>query len=81
MQQISHSILMPERWGSQNAYFGEAKVADLSLRTSEEITVDALCSDCMEARVTLSPDNAVEFGIKLLCPPGGDGETTITCNG
>ena len=45
----------------------EVKVGDLTLQAGEEAVVDALCSDSMETKMTLSPDDALEFGIKLLC--------------
>ena len=32
----------------------------------------------MEVKLTLSPDGATEVGIKLLCSPDGEEETTVT---
>jgi beta-fructofuranosidase len=60
--------------------YDEAKVSDLSLRPGDEVTLDALCSDCIEAKMTLSPDGASEYGIKLLCSPDGEEETTVAYN-
>ena len=57
--------------------YDEEKVGDLTLRAGDERTIDALCSDCMEATMTLSPDSAVEFGIRVLCSPDGEEETTV----
>ena len=58
--------------------YDEVRVDDMRLAAGEEVTVDALASDCMEARMTLAPAGAAEFGIKLLCSPDGDEETTVT---
>ena len=59
--------------------YDEVRVGDLRLVAGEEVTVAALASDCMEARMTLAPADAAEFGIKLLCSPDGEEETTVTC--
>ena len=58
--------------------YGEVRVDDMRLAAGEEVAVDALASDCMEARMTLAPAGAAEFGIKLLCSPDGEEETTVT---
>jgi sucrose-6-phosphate hydrolase SacC (GH32 family) len=60
--------------------YNEAAVDDLTLGPGDEVTLDALCSNCMEARMRLSPDGATEFGVKLLCSPDGEEETTISYN-
>ena len=57
---------------------GEVRVGDLRLAAGEETAFDALASDCMEARVTLAPEDAAEVGIKLLCSPDGEEETVVT---
>ena len=58
--------------------YDEVQVDDLRLAAGEEVAVDALASDCMETRMTLAPDDAAEFGIKLLCSPDGAEQTAIT---
>ena len=58
--------------------FHETRVADVELRSGEEVAVGALASNCMEVRLTLSPRGATEFGVRLLCSPDGDEETTVT---
>ena len=58
--------------------YGEVRVDDMRLAAGEEVAVDALASDCMEARMTLAHEDAAEFGIKLLCSPDGEEETTVT---
>jgi beta-fructofuranosidase len=57
--------------------YDETQVGDLTLRQGEEVTLDALCSDCMEVKLTLSPDGATEYGLKLRCSPDGEEETTV----
>ena len=57
--------------------YDEVRVGDLALRAGDEVTLDALCSDCMEARMALSPGGATEVGIKLRCSPDGEEETTV----
>ena len=57
---------------------GEVRVDDMRLGAGKEVTLDALASDCMETRMTLTPADAREFGIKLLCSPDGEEETTVT---
>ena len=58
--------------------YDEVRVDDLRLAAGEEVTVEPLASDCMETRMALIPEDAGEFGIKLLCSPDGEEETTIT---
>jgi beta-fructofuranosidase len=60
--------------------YDEAKVSDLTLHSGDEVALDALSSDCMEVRMTLSPHDASEFGIKLLCSPDGEEETIVAYN-
>ncbi len=57
--------------------YDEVRVDDRRLDAGEEVTLEALASDCMEARITLAPVDAAEFGIKLLCSPDGEEETTV----
>ena len=56
----------------------EVRVDEVRLAAGAEVTVDALASDCMETRMTLAPEDAAEFGIKLLCAPDGEEQTTVT---
>jgi sucrose-6-phosphate hydrolase SacC (GH32 family) len=58
--------------------YDEVRVGDLALGPGDEVTLDALCSDCMETRMTLAPNGATAYGIKLLCSPDGEEETAIT---
>jgi sucrose-6-phosphate hydrolase SacC (GH32 family) len=60
--------------------YDELQVSDLSLNPGDEVVLDALCSACMEARMTLSPRSATEFGVKLLCSPDGEEETIVAYN-
>ena len=58
--------------------YDERRVGDLTLAAGEEIVIDELCSNCMEAKMTIVPGNTVEFGLKLFCSPSGEEQTIIT---
>ena len=57
--------------------FDEATVDDLMVHAGEEKVVEELCSDCMEVKLTILTGDAGEFGIKLLCSPDGEEQTTV----
>ena len=40
--------------------------------------MDGLASDCMELKLTIEPQSARRFGLKLLCSPDGEEETVIS---
>ena len=58
--------------------YDEVRAGDMRLAAGEETDLDALASDCMEARMTLAAKGAAEFGVKLLCSPDGEEQTTVT---
>ena len=51
---------------------------DVTLSEGEVMTLDAFESDCMEIKLTIEPNDASRFGMKLLCSPGGEEETVVT---
>jgi len=58
--------------------YGHTEAGDITLAPGEEVVVDELCSDCMEAKLTLVPGSATTFGMKLLCSPGCEEQTVVT---
>ena len=60
--------------------YEEKKVDDIVLTAGQEVALDDLCSDCMEAKMTIIPENSIAFGIKLLCSPDSEEQTIITYN-
>ena len=60
--------------------YDEKKVDNIALAAGGEVVIDELCSDCMETKITIVPENTAEFGIKLLCSPDGEEQTIITYN-
>ena len=64
----------------QSLRFDEIKIQDIQLKAGESKAISELGSDCMETKMTLVPEDATEFGIKLLCSPDGQEETTVTYN-
>lgn len=60
--------------------YGGVGVDDFRARAGDELTIDELASNCMEAKMTLIQEGATVFGIKLLCSPDGREETTVIYN-
>jgi len=59
--------------------YDDQKVDDITLAAGEEQVIDELGSDCMEVKMTISPESA-ECGFKLLCSPDGEEQTVVTYN-
>ncbi len=57
--------------------YDEISVPDMTLRAGDELRVPELDSSCEEVQLTLSPDGAREYGIKLLCSPDGEEQTVV----
>ena len=53
------------------------QVEDLFLDAGQEIIVDGFASDCMELKLTIEPQSAQRFGLKLFCSPDLEEETVI----
>ena len=58
--------------------YDERRHGDVTLLEGEERTVEGFESDCMEIKLTIEPNDAARFGMKLLCSPGGEEETVVT---
>ena len=58
--------------------YDERRRPDVTLAPGEERTLDGFESDCMEIRLTIQPNQAAHFGLKLLCSPDGQEETVVT---
>lgn len=57
--------------------YDQKHVDDIQLAAGKEVVVTELCSDCMEAQMTIVPEDAVAFGIKLLCSPDCEEQTIV----
>ena len=57
--------------------YGERRVGTVTVAAGTEVVLDELSSDCMEARMTIRPAGAGEFGLRLLCSPDGEEQTTV----
>ena len=58
--------------------YDERRHGDVTLSAGEEMTLEGFESDCMEIKLTIEPNDAARFGLKLLRSPGGEEETVIT---
>ena len=58
--------------------YDERRHPDVTLSPGEERTLHGFQSDCMEIKLTIQPNHATRFGIKLLCSPDGQEETVVT---
>ena len=62
----------------RNLRYDERCLPDLTLSPGEERTLDGFESDCMEFQLTIHPNQASRFGLKLRCSPDGQEETVVT---
>ncbi len=62
----------------RNLRYDEQRHADVTLSPGEERTLRGFESDCMEFQLTIHPNQATRFGLKLLCSPDGREETVLT---
>ena len=58
--------------------YDERRHPDLTLSQGEERTLQGFQSDCAEIKLTIHPNQATRFGLKLLCSPDGQEETVVT---
>ena len=58
--------------------YDERRHPDVTLSQGEERTLHGFQSDCMEIKLTIHPNQATRFGLKLLCSPDGQEETVVT---
>ena len=58
--------------------YDERRHPDVTLSQGEERTLHGFQSDCMEIKLTIQPNHATRFGLKLLCSPDGQEETVVT---
>ncbi|MFW5864122.1 MAG: glycoside hydrolase family 32 protein [bacterium] len=57
--------------------YDQRRIPDQSLSAGAEITLQDCDLDCMELQVTFRPANGGVFGLKVLCSPDGEEETTL----
>lgn len=55
----------------------ERRLGTITVAAGTEVVLDELSSDCMEAQLTIVPTGATEFGLRLLCSPNGEEQTTV----
>jgi sucrose-6-phosphate hydrolase SacC (GH32 family) len=58
--------------------YSEKRHSDVALSEDEETVIEGFESDCMEIRLTIEPNDATRFGMKLLCSSGCEEETVVT---
>ena len=58
--------------------YDEKHHKDIILSEGDEIVVHGFESDCAEVKLTLEPQDASRFGLKLFCSPDQEEETVIT---
>jgi sucrose-6-phosphate hydrolase SacC (GH32 family) len=58
--------------------YDERRHADMALVKGEEVVVKGFDGDCMEIKLRLEPEDAIRFGLKLLCSPNLEEETVVT---
>ena len=58
--------------------YDERRHPDVTLSQGEERTLHGFQSDCAEIKLTIQPNQATRFGLKLLCSPDGQEETVVT---
>jgi beta-fructofuranosidase len=58
--------------------YNEKQHSDVALSENEEIVIEEFDSDCMEIKLTIEPNDATRFGMKLLCSNGCEEETIVT---
>jgi sucrose-6-phosphate hydrolase SacC (GH32 family) len=58
--------------------YDEKRHSDMAISENQETVVEGFESDCMEIRLTIEPNDATRFGIKLLCSNLGEEETVVT---
>ena len=58
--------------------YDEIRHDDVALSQGEEKAIKEFASDCMEIKLTIEPNDAKRFGVKLFRSPGGQEETIIT---
>ncbi len=58
--------------------YDERRHDDVTLSEGEERVIEGFESDCMEIKLTIEPNDAALFGMKLLSSPGGEEETVVT---
>ena len=62
----------------RNLRYDERRHPDVTLSQGEERTLQGFESDCAEIKLTIQPNQATRFGLKLLCSPDGQEETVVT---
>ncbi len=62
----------------RNLRYDEQRHADVTLSPGEERTLHGFESDCMELQLTIHPNHATRFGLRLLCSSDGQEETVLT---
>ena len=62
----------------QSLRYNQIRLDDFRLDAGDDIVMDGLASDCMELKLTIEPQSARRFGLKLLCSPDGEEETVIS---
>ncbi len=58
--------------------YDELSHPDLTLSAGEERTLEGFDSDCVEIKLTIQPNDAARFGVKLLHSPDGEEATVVT---
>ena len=58
--------------------YDERRHDDITLSEGEERVIEGFESDCMEIKLTIEPNDASRFGLKLLSSPGGEEETVVS---
>ena len=52
---------------------------NIHLGADEQLTLEDVRGDCLELAVTIEPDDANQFGVKVRCSPDGAEQTGIVC--
>ena len=62
----------------RNLRYDQRRHPDLTLSPGEERTLHGFQSNCAEITLTIHPNHATRFGLKLCCSPDGQEETVLT---
>ena len=73
-----HSLLIDPVEELCSLRYDERRLDDVTLSEGEERAIEEFEADCMEIKLTIEPNDAKRFGLKLLCSPGAEEETVVT---